>query len=77
MDDCHNNWRVFFLGSRAWESSHFIHGSEFGKVELADGSQAIVKGHFGEIESFTVGGWDSSQRGDVIKEDLMHTFQRH
>ena len=44
----------FFLGSQAWEWSHFIHGSEFGKVELADGSQAIVKGHFGEIESFTV-----------------------
>lgn len=44
----------FFVGSQAWEWSHFIHGSEFGKVELADGSQAIVKGHFGEIKNFEV-----------------------
>ena len=44
----------FFVGSQAWEWSHFIHGSEFGKVELTDGSQAIVKGHFGEIENFKV-----------------------
>jgi cytochrome c oxidase subunit 3 len=66
----------FFLGSQAWEWSHFIHGSEFGKVELADGSQAIVKGHFGEIESFTVvQAGTHHKEGDVIKEDLMHTFQ--
>ena len=66
----------FFLGSQAWEWSHFIHGSEFGKVELSDGSQAIVKGHFGEIESFTVIKAGSHHKeGDVIKEDLMHTFQ--
>ena len=66
----------FFLGSQAWEWSHFIHGSEFGKVELADGSQAIVKGHFGEIESFTVVEAGSHhKKGDVVKEDLMHTFQ--
>ncbi len=44
----------FFVGSQAWEWYHFIHGSEFGKIELADGSQAIVKGHFGEIENFTI-----------------------
>ena len=66
----------FFLGSQAWEWSHFIHGSEFGKVELADGSQAIVKGHFGEIESFTViEAGSHHKKGDVVKEDLMHTFQ--
>ena len=66
----------FFLGSQAWEWSHFIHGSEFGKVELADGSQAIVKGHFGEIESFTVvQAGTHHKEGDVIKEDLLHTFQ--
>ena len=66
----------FFLGSQAWEWSHFIHGSEFGKVELADGSQAIVKGHFGEIENFTViEAGTHHKKGDVIKEDLMHTFQ--
>ncbi|HLP55015.1 MAG TPA: cytochrome c oxidase subunit 3 [Fluviicola sp.] len=44
----------FFLGSQAWEWSHFIHGSHFGSVELNDGSRAIVKGHFGEFESLTV-----------------------
>ena len=66
----------FFLGSQAWEWSHFIHGSEFGKVELADGSQAIVKGHFGGIESFTViEAGSHHKKGDVVKEDLMHTFQ--
>ncbi len=66
----------FFLGSQAWEWSHFIHGSEFGKVELADGSQAIVRGHFGEIENFTViEAGKHHKKGDVIKEDLMHTFQ--
>ena len=39
------NWMIatiiggfFFVGSQAWEWSHFIHGSEFGKIELADGS---------------------------------------
>lgn len=66
----------FFLGSQAWEWSHFIHGSEFGKIELADGSQAIVSGHFGEIESFTVvEAGKHHKKGEVIKEDLLHTYQ--
>jgi len=66
----------FFVGSQAWEWSHFIHGSEFGKIELADGSQAIVKGHFGEIENFTVTeAGKHHKKGAVITEDLMHTFQ--
>ena len=66
----------FFLGSQVWEWSHFIHGSEFGRIELADGSEAIVKGHFGEIESFTVvEAGMHHKKGDVIKDDLMHTFQ--
>lgn len=66
----------FFLGSQAWEWSHFIHGSEFGKVELADGSQAIVKGHFGEIENFTVvEAGAHHKKGEVITEDLMHSYQ--
>lgn len=77
------NWLIatiiggfFFVGSQAWEWSHFIHGTEFGKIELADGSQAIVKGHFGEIENFTVTEAGSThKKGEVIKEDLMHTFQ--
>jgi len=66
----------FFLGSQAWEWSHFIHGSEFGKVELVDGSQAIVKGHFGELKGFTViEAGKHHKKGEVIKEDLLHTFQ--
>jgi len=67
---------LFFVSSQAWEWSHFIHGSEFGKVELADGSQAIVKGHFGEIQSFTVvEGGHHHKKGDVIKDDLLHQYQ--
>ena len=66
----------FFVGSQAWEWSHFIHGSEFGKIELSDGSQAIVKGHFGEIKNFTVvEGGKHHKKGAIIKEDLMHEFQ--
>ena len=66
----------FFVGSQAWEWSHFIHGSEFGKIELTDGSQAIVRGHFGEIESFTVlQGGTHFKANQVIKTDLLHQFQ--
>lgn len=66
----------FFLGSQAWEWYHFIHGSEFGKIELADHSMAVVKGHFGEVKSFTVTQAGSHhKKGAIIKEDLMHTFQ--
>ncbi|MFA7273639.1 MAG: cytochrome c oxidase subunit 3 [Crocinitomicaceae bacterium] len=66
----------FFVGSQAWEWSHFIHGSEFGKVELADGSQAVVKGHFGELKNFTViEAGKHHHKGEVITEDLMHQFQ--
>ena len=32
----------FFLGSQAWEWSHFIHGSHHGVSVLADGSHAFV-----------------------------------
>jgi len=51
---------MIFVGSQAWEWKHFIHGSEWGKVELADGSLATVingpngDAKFGEIESYTV-----------------------
>ena len=66
----------FFVGSQAWEWYHFIHGSEFGKIELSDGSMAIVKGHFGEINNFTIiEGGKHHKKGEVIKDDLMHTFQ--
>jgi cytochrome c oxidase subunit III len=66
----------FFVGSQAWEWSHFIHGSEFGKIELIDGSQAIVKGHFGEIKNFKVLKTGvHHKKGDIITEDLLHEFQ--
>ena len=66
----------FFLGSQVWEWSHFIHGSEFGRIELMDGSEAIVKGHFGEIKNFTVlKGGLHHKKGDVITDHFMHTFQ--
>lgn len=74
----------FFVGSQAWEWYHFIHGSEFGKIELADGSQAIVKGHFEPIENFTVfEAGHHHKKGDVIKAgthgmtqaDIMHEYQ--
>ena len=66
----------FFVGSQAWEWSHFIHGSEFGKVELADGSQAIVHGEFGELQNFTVTkAGNHHKKGEIITEDLMHQYQ--
>lgn len=67
----------FFVGSQAWEWSHFIHGSEFGKIELADGSQAVVHAkEFGEIENFkVVEAGHSYKVNDVITEDLMHEYQ--
>ena len=70
----------FFLGSQAWEWSHFIHGSAFGKVELADGSKAIVHAKsFGEIENFTiVEAGKHHKKGEVITDkdvDLLHEFQ--
>ena len=68
----------FFVGSQAWEWYHFIHGSEFGRVELADGSRAIVKGHFGEIQNFKViEAGHHHKVGDVVKEDrseMLHMF---
>ncbi|MFT5581307.1 MAG: cytochrome c oxidase subunit 3 [Psychromonas sp.] len=64
-----------FLGSQAWEWSHFIHGSEFGKIELNDGSQAIVKGHFGELQSFTVvTAGEHHKVGEKIEDDLLHHY---
>lgn len=66
---------LFFVGSQAWEWSHFIHGSEFGKVELADGSKAIVHGHFGELKNFTVvEAGKHLKKGEVVTEDLLHQF---
>ena len=69
----------FFLGSQAWEWSHFIHGSHFGSVEILSGeytgSRAIVKGHFGEFKSFTVVEAGRHHHvGEVIKGDPDHLF---
>lgn len=70
---------IFFVGSQAWEWSHFIHGSHFGSVKLESGEKAIVKGHFGEFKSFTViESGKHHKKGDVIKEtpdELFHHFR--
>ncbi|MDX1444743.1 cytochrome c oxidase subunit 3 [Lishizhenia sp.] len=66
----------FFLGSQAWEWSHFIHGTPFGKVTLNDGSVAVVKGDFGTIENFEViEAGHHHAVGDLVTEDLLHEFQ--
>ncbi len=69
----------FFVGSQAWEWSHFIHGSEFGKIEMEDGSMAIVHGEFGEIENFSViEAGHHHKVGDVITSkdvDLGHEYR--
>ena len=68
----------FFLFSQVWEWSHFIHGSQFGKIELSDGSEAIVHGEFGEIKNFkvlSVKPGSHHKKGEEIKSDLMHSFQ--
>jgi cytochrome c oxidase subunit 3 len=76
---------LIFVGSQAWEWSHFIHGTKFGRVQLSDGSVATAKGKFGAIESFEVvtPGSHYHEAGELItnenitKEevDLMHAFQ--
>lgn len=75
----------FFLGSQAWEWSHFIHGSHYGKVELADGSQAIVHSkEFGKIKNFEViEAGHHHAKGDklvvgqdgVTHDELLHEYQ--
>ena len=65
----------FFLGSQAWEWSHFIHGSQLGRVQLNDGSLAYVHGHAATFESFEVITAGSHHHvGDVVKEDLAHEY---
>jgi len=71
---------LIFVGSQAWEWSHFIHGSKFGKVELADGSKAVVHAkEFGEIKNFTVQVPGTLYAKDQVLTnqdiDLLHTFQ--
>ena len=71
---------IIFVGSQAWEWSHFIHGSKFGKVELADGSKAVVHAkEFGAIQNFTVQTAGKHYKaGQVLTDkdlDLLHEFQ--
>lgn len=63
----------FFVGSQAWEWSHFIHGSEYGKVELADGSKATVSGHSFENFTVTKSGHDF-KKGTYETDELLHDF---
>lgn len=73
----------FFLGSQAWEWTHFIHGSHFGSIEITSGQykgyRAIVKGHFGEFENFKViESGHHHKEGETIKEtpdELFHHFR--
>lgn len=61
----------FFVGSQAWEWSHFIHGTHFGRVTLEDSSEAIVKGHFGEIQNFEIVSLGTSH-GNHASHDAGH-----
>lgn len=73
---------LVFLGSQAYEWTHFIHGTDWGKIVLADGAMATVKGEFGEIENFQVvkagsfyevGTTITNQ--NIEEGDLMHTYK--
>src|SRR5690606_11804990 len=76
---------LVFIGSQAWEWSHFIHGTKFGRVEISDGSTATVKGKFGEIQNFEIirpgsyyegiGTTITNEKISVEDGDLMHAFQ--
>lgn len=63
----------FFVGSQAWEWSHFIHGSEYGKVELADGSKATVSGHSFKDFTVTKAGHDF-KKGTYETDVMLHDF---
>ena len=73
---------AFFVGSQAWEWSHFIHGSKFGRVELADGSLAMVQAEeWGAIKNFKVISIPADTHhahyeiGEEITDDLLHEYQ--
>ena len=66
----------FFVGSQAWEWSHFIHGSELGRIQLADGSLAYVRGTAGEVESFEITKAGRHHHvGQIVKEDVGHAYR--
>lgn len=55
-----------FLGSQVWEWSHFIHGSEYGKVTMADGS--VLKAHYDHSTHEFVG-FEVVEEGAKYKKD--------
>jgi cytochrome c oxidase subunit 3 len=66
----------FFLGSQAWEWTHFIHGSELGRIQLEDGSLAYVRGEAGKIQKFEITSAGAHHKiGDVITENLAHQYE--
>jgi cytochrome c oxidase subunit III len=65
----------FFLGSQAWEWSHFIHGSELGRVQLSDGSLAYVHGHGPEIKDLEILKSGSKYKeGAVVSHHALHYY---
>lgn len=75
---------IFFVGSQAWEWSHFIHGTDFGRIELNDGSLATIAGNgenakLGEIKSFKIiEGGKHYHAGQTLTNkdlDLKHEYQ--
>ena len=66
---------AFFVGSQAWEWSHFIHGNGKGKVTLSDGSIAITKVNNGTLESMKVlQAGTMYQFGDMIEGEAARTL---
>ncbi len=55
-----------FLGSQVWEWSHFIHGSEYGRITLQDGS--VVKAHYNH-DTHAFEGFEVTQDGSLYKAE--------
>jgi cytochrome c oxidase subunit 3 len=65
----------FFLGSQAWEWSHFIHGSELGRVQLADGSLAFVHGHGPEVKNLEIlKSGHKYHEGTLVEHHALHYY---
>ncbi len=58
---------AIFVGSQAWEWSHFIHGSHHGAFEISDG----LTGHGGEMATIQV--TEADDHGAPIKYGYMST----
>jgi len=65
----------FFLGSQAWEWSHFIHGSALGRVQLSDGSLAYVHGHGPEVKDLhIISSGYKYKEGAVVEHHALHYY---